>query len=126
MATFGYVSEMAKVPVSNDVDGHRYYVTRNNGEEYLTLPQAAQEWLGVIDADPRLGYLFDEAHEERLRQVLEPRAFEGLMIEATAAGWDRLTPAGLNDYGLTFAEIADVIEEFGFHPDVDLLQWESA
>lgn len=74
--------------------------------EYLTLPEAAQEWLGVNDANPSLD----------IPSLLSQESVE--------AGLDDYIPrdvASLNDQGLTFAQIADLVDYFGFTRSVDVL-----
>lgn len=74
-------------------------------DEYLTLPDRAQEWLGVQAASPRI----DFGDVDRL-------GTQGHHPDSELAGcyvsWPHELSA-LNDGGFTFNQIADLIEYFG-------------
>lgn len=74
------------------------------------LPEEGEEWLGVNTANPQLDIPFDLIEQG-------PRFPD----EDFVAGGVGTTLAELNDGGLTFAQIADMIDYFGFLPSEDLL-----
>ena len=98
-------------------NGHAYY--GNVDPQYLTLPVEAQEWLGVNTGDPHLAFdPNDEEHVDYLLDVVGPE----FVREFRDNGSEYLTGALLNDQGVTFAQIADLIEHFGFSARHDVLQ----
>lgn len=118
----GVAADMAKVKYRDyPEDSRRRYATTGDGDlfgsyEGLVLPPEAQEWLGVTSEDPPLGFDPDNnEHHIVLSATIGHEAYD-LLDNPT------LTPAGLNDAGLTFAQIADVIEQFGFNRSYDQLE----
>lgn len=77
------------------VQGEEY-----NASSYLTLPTAGREWLGVSDENPAIDFPED---------LLDLSSDFGDYIPRDVAS--------LNDGGVTFAQIADLIEHFGFVDD---------
>lgn len=104
-------------PDCDENSGHDYYGTVD--PQYLTLPLEAQEWLGVTTGDPWLNF---DPNEEADWIYLETVAGSGFVQEYRDNGAEHLTGALLNDQGVTFEQIADLIEHFGFHPRYDVLQ----
>lgn len=99
----GVVCELAGIEAE---DGAYYYVYE---DEYLTLPQAGREWLGVRSPNPCL----DIPEEVRSLGV---QGHHPDSEEADAYVEWPTDVAALNDQGLTFNQLADLIEYFGFHP----------
>lgn len=74
-------------PEENPLQDKRYY--RVNGfEDYTQLPVPVRDWLGIPEGDPAIDIPETRDHENDCSAV---------------------TLAGLNDQGLTFNQIADVI-----------------
>jgi hypothetical protein len=114
----GVATELAGLtPDFESSNGHAYY--GNVDPQYLTLPVEAQEWLGVNTGDPRLA--FDPNDEEHVDYLLDVAGPE-FVRDWRDSGQEYLTGALLNDQGVTFKQIADLIEHFGFIAQHDVLQ----
>ena len=114
----GVATDLAGLaPDCDENSGHDYYGTVD--PQYLTLPVEAQEWLGVNTGDPHLAFDFDDPeHWSYATSVVSGECLE----EIRASGSDHLTGAILNDQGVTFEQIADLVEHFGFAAKHDVLQ----
>lgn len=98
----GVASELAQVP-SDDLPQVRLY--GGSGSDQV-LPLEVREWLGVTESSPSVNIPAD--HE-----LWEEHGDSAVLAE-------------LNDNGMTFAEIADLIEAYGFLPTQDVLSEVSA
>ena len=114
----GVATELAGLSaIFEEDDSHYYY--GNVDPQYLTLPVEAQEWLGVNTGDPHLGFdVTNEAHWDYLLDV----AGDDFVNEFRDNQSEYLTGALLNDQAVSFAQIADLIEHFGFAAGHDVLQ----
>ena len=118
----GVATDMAKVPRNE----YRYkdglqYVQYGSDNEYLTLPHEARDWLGVTVGDPFLAFDSSDEDWSFLQGVLDDEVYADICAAVKHEGGD-LTGALLNDKGATFAQIADLIEHFGFAAQHDVLK----
>lgn len=95
---------------TNEVD-YTYFGSETYGRDYLVLPPEGMVWLGVNSDNPVLDL-----------PDLPMQGTEEEYVEGEYIGDIDKDVATLNDSGLTFAQIADLVEYFGFDSSQDVLQ----